>query len=54
MSIPFSLDEVRKHLKDLGYKTITEEKLDFFIYDLTRLMKYDQKKSQRKSKGKKF
>ena len=51
---PFSRDEVRLHLVDLGYKNITEEKLDIFVKDLTRLVKYEERQAKLKKKRKFF
>lgn len=40
----FSDEDIKKHLTDLGYKNIPEEKLKTFVADLRRLMKYEEKK----------
>ena len=51
---PFSRDEVRRHLIDLGYKNVTEEKLDLFVKDLSRLVKYEEKRAKKKDKKRKY
>ena len=51
---PFSRDEVRRHLIDLGYKNVTEEKLDLFVKDLSRLIKYEEKRAKKKDKKRKW
>jgi hypothetical protein len=43
MSVPFSKEDVHKHLLDLGYSNITNEQLREFMTDLKRLMRYEEK-----------
>jgi Asp-tRNA(Asn)/Glu-tRNA(Gln) amidotransferase C subunit len=52
MEFPITKEEVVKHLEELGYRNISDEKVDQFIQDLKRLIKYEEKKSRRKLKGK--
>lgn len=40
----FSREDVRQHLSDLGYTNITEEKLNAFIKDLRKLIRYEERK----------
>ena len=44
MDLNFSSDEVKKHLHELGYKSIPEGKLESFLADLRRLIKYEERK----------
>jgi len=46
MSLNFSEDEVRKHLSELGYRNIPEGKLEAFVGDLRRLIKYEERKKR--------
>ena len=46
MSIPFSKDDVNKHLLDLGYSNITNEQLREFMTDLKRLIRYEEKQKR--------
>ena len=43
MSVPFSKEDVYKHLLDLGYSNITDEQLREFMMDLKRLIRYEEK-----------
>ena len=43
MSVPFSKEDVHKHLLDLGYSNITNEQLREFMTDLKRLIRYEEK-----------
>ncbi len=47
MAFPFTRDEVRAHLKDFGLENVSEKKLDEFMADLKRLVKYDEKQQDR-------
>ena len=47
MSLPFSRDEVRGHLTDLGFQAVSEAQLDNFIVDLKRLIRYEEKKKNK-------
>jgi len=40
----FTRKDVESHLADLGYTNITDEKLDSFIKDLRKLIKYEERK----------
>jgi len=51
MEFPIDKEEVIRHLEDLGYKNLSDEKVAQFIQDLTRLVKYEEKKTKRKLKG---
>ncbi len=46
MSFHFDKVDVRRHLADLGYNNVDEEKLDDFVKDLRRLVKYEEKKKR--------
>merc|ERR1712080_633183 len=37
-------EDVQKHLLDLGYTNISEEKMDLFIKDLRKLIVYEERK----------
>lgn len=50
MVFPFTRDEVRDHLKDFGLENVSEKKLDEFMDDLKRLVKYDEKQQERLKK----
>ena len=49
MGFPLSRDDVEKHLKDLGYRNITDDQLNEFIKDLKRLIRFEEKQSRLKS-----
>ncbi len=53
MVFPFTRDEVRGHLKDLGLKDVSEAKLDEFMHNLKRLVRYDEKQQRLRNEGKK-
>lgn len=40
----FSREDVQQHLAELGYTNITEEKLDGFLKDLRKLIRYEERK----------
>ena len=44
MDLQFNDDDIKKHLHDLGYRNIPEGKLQTFVSDLRRLVKYEEKK----------
>ena len=46
MSLSFGKDDVRKHLLDLGYTNISDQQLHDFMYDLKRLIRYDEKQKR--------
>ena len=52
MVFPFSREEVRGQLKDFGLENVSEEKLDEFMHDLKRLVRYDEKQQRLKNEGK--
>jgi len=49
MGFPLSRDDVERHLKDLGYRNITDDQLNEFIKDLKRLIRFEEKQSRLKS-----
>ena len=53
MVLPFTREEVRGHLKDFGLENVSEEKLDEFMHDLKRLVRYDEKQQRLKNEGEK-
>ena len=46
MSLSFSKDDMRKHLLDLGYTNISDQQLHDFMYDLKRLIRYEEKQKR--------
>jgi len=46
MNSKFSVDDIKKHLVDLGYTNIPEDKLETFVGDLRRLVKYEERKKR--------
>ena len=46
MWFPLSKDDVERHLKDLGYRNVSEEQLSEFIKDLRRLIRYEEKQKR--------
>jgi len=44
MEIKFTVEEIRNHLSELGYKNVPEDKLDTFVSDLKRLIRYEEKR----------
>ena len=46
MNSKFSVDDIKKHLIDLGYTNIPEDKLETFVGDLRRLVKYEERKKR--------
>ena len=44
MDSKFSVEDIKRHLRDLGYTNVPEEKLVTFVSDLRRLMKYEERK----------
>ena len=40
-------DDVRRHLKSLGYSNISEEQLVEFIVDLKKFIRYEEKLKQK-------
>ena len=44
MDIKFSDEDIKKHLHELGYRNIPEGKLQTFVSDLRRLIKYEERK----------
>ena len=52
MVFSFSREEVRGQLKDFGLENVSEEKLDEFMHDLKRLVKYDEKQQRLRNEGK--
>jgi len=42
----FSRSDIKRHLAELGYSNITEEKLDSFVRDLRKLIKYEERKKE--------
>jgi hypothetical protein len=52
MPFSFSREEVRRHLVDLGYVDVGDDKLDEFVRDLRRLAKHDEKQDRRRRTGK--
>jgi len=40
----FSQEDIRRHLADLGYTNVTDEKLEGFVRDLRKLIKYEERK----------
>jgi Asp-tRNA(Asn)/Glu-tRNA(Gln) amidotransferase C subunit len=47
MSIRFTREEVRGHLRDLGFANVSENRLDQFLKDLRRLIKYEEQKKEK-------
>ena len=48
MGFPLNKADVDRHLKELGYRNISEEQLDEFIKDLKKLIRYEEKQSRLK------
>jgi len=46
----FSRSDIKRHLAELGYSNITEEKLDSFVRDLRKLIKYEERKKEVENK----
>jgi hypothetical protein len=44
MEPKFTHDDIRRHLAELGYSNIPDERLKVFAKDLRRLMKYEERK----------
>jgi len=44
MDLQFNDEDIKKHLHDLGYRNIPEGKLQTFVTDLRRLVKYEERK----------
>ena len=42
-TIKFTKEDVKRHLSELGYSNIEDNKLDEFCDDLRRLIKYEEK-----------
>jgi len=40
----FTQEDIRRHLADLGYTNVTDEKLEGFVRDLRKLIKYEERK----------
>jgi hypothetical protein len=47
MSIRFTREEVRGHLRDLGFANVSENRLNQFLKDLRRLIKYEEQKKEK-------
>ena len=52
MPFSFSREEVRRHLVELGYVDVDDDKLEEFYRDLKRLAKYEEKQDRKKKNGK--
>ena len=48
MGFPLQREDVERHLKDLGYRNISDEQLDEFVKDLKRLIRYEEKQRRLK------
>ncbi len=48
MSLTFSKDDVRRHLRDLGYKDVGDEHLEEFVRDLRRLIRHEDRAKRRR------
>jgi len=48
MGFQLNKADVDRHLKELGYRNISEEQLDEFIKDLKKLIRYEEKQSRLK------
>jgi hypothetical protein len=44
MEIKFTVEDIRNHLSELGYKSVPQDKLNTFVSDLQRLIKYEEKR----------
>lgn len=44
MAIKFSVEDIRNHLSELGYNNVPEQKLNTFVSDLKRLIRYEEKR----------
>jgi len=40
----FSRSDILRHLSDLGYENVSDEKVDSFVRDLRKLIRYEEKK----------
>ncbi len=40
----FTDEDIKRHLAELGYANVPDERLRVFVKDLRRLMKYEEKK----------
>jgi hypothetical protein len=40
----FTDEDIKRHLTELGYANVPDERLRVFVKDLRRLMKYEEKK----------
>ena len=49
MGFPLSREDVERHLKDLGYRNISEDQLNEFVKDLKRLIRFEEKQSRLKA-----
>ena len=49
MGFPLTRDDVERHLKDLGYRNISEDQLNEFVKDLKRLIRFEEKQSRLKA-----
>ena len=50
MPFSFTRQEVREHLEALGFKDVSEARLDLFFRDLRRLVKHDEAKTETSGK----
>ncbi len=48
MGFQLNKADVDRHLKELGYRNISEEQLDEFVKDLKKLIRYEEKQSRLK------
>jgi len=46
----FSRSDIKRHLAELGYSNVTEEKLDSFVRDLRKLIRYEERKKEVENK----
>jgi hypothetical protein len=49
MGFPLSREDVERHLRDLGYRNISEDQLNEFVKDLKRLIRFEEKQSRLKA-----
>jgi len=47
MERKFTEEDIKRHLGELGYSNVSEERLKVFVKDLRRLMKYEEMKRRR-------
>jgi len=50
MEIKFTVEEIRNHLAELGYQNVPEDKLNTFVSDLKRLIRYEEKRKNLEKK----